>query len=294
MARCSKSVSVPLLGLLFVFGPNLATAIGARSAAPDVYQQRVEPGIPSVVSYMGLELHIPAGALRGPTTISVEPLEQDELPPLGTGLINATPGGGGFRLLPDGQSFEEEVRLTLPYEPTALPAGISPHEIVTYYFDLPSRRWLPIEKVAVDDEQARVTSTTTHFTDFINGVLVVPDHPKPRSFTPTGMADLPDADPGAEINLVGPPEGTSFGNAVLNYPIEIPPGREIEPDLDVVYNSGGENGWTGLGWDLSVDAIEVETRFGVPRLRLARGDGDLRVQGRAADPRRPQGTHARP
>ena len=52
---------------------------------------------------------------------------------------------------------------------------------------------------------------------------------------------------------------------ILVFPIEIPAGRQgIQPNLSLQYNSAGGNGWMGLGWDLSVPAITVETRWGVP------------------------------
>jgi hypothetical protein len=33
----------------------------------------------------------------------------------------------------------------------------------------------------------------------------------------------------------------------------------------LTYNSGGGNGWLGVGWDISIPSITVETRWGVPR-----------------------------
>src|SRR6185295_3279531 len=37
------------------------------------------------------------------------------------------------------------------------------------------------------------------------------------------------------------------------------------PTLDLTYDSIGGDGWLGQGWDLSLGAIEVDTRWGVPR-----------------------------
>ena len=59
-------------------------------------------------------------------------------------------------------------------------------------------------------------------------------------------------------------KANSGGGAQLSYPFVIPPGRGITPDLALDYDSGGGTGWVGLGWDLSVGDISVDTAFGAP------------------------------
>ena len=39
----------------------------------------------------------------------------------------------------------------------------------------------------------------------------------------------------------------------------------MQPNLALTYSSGGGNGWLGVGWDISIPSITVETRWGVPR-----------------------------
>lgn len=39
----------------------------------------------------------------------------------------------------------------------------------------------------------------------------------------------------------------------------------MQPGLAIQYNSGGGNGWLGLGWDLSIPSISIDNRWGVPR-----------------------------
>src|SRR5436190_12603220 len=78
-------------------------------------------------------------------------------------------------------------------------------------------------------------------------------------------AGLQFPDPSEGLALVQPPGASNDGGAHLSYPLLIPKGRGIAPDLSLQYDSGGENGWTGQGWDLSVGEISVDTRWGAPR-----------------------------
>lgn len=100
----------------------------------------------------------------------------------------------------------------------------------------------------------------------INSAVSVPDHPQPLSYDPTSIKDLKAADPGTGINLVQPPQANNMGDARVSYPIELPPGRNgMQPTLAIAYSSSAGNGWLGLGWDMAVPTISVDTRWGVPR-----------------------------
>src|SRR5262249_13531058 len=55
------------------------------------------------------------------------------------------------------------------------------------------------------------------------------------------------------------------GAFTYTYPIAVPPGRHgLQPDLKLVYNSQANNGWLGIGWDLSLPSIQRSTKNGVP------------------------------
>lgn len=71
-------------------------------------------------------------------------------------------------------------------------------------------------------------------------------------------------DPTEGLALVEPPAASNDGGAHLSYPLLIPKGRGIAPDLSLEYDSGGGDGWVGQGWDLSVGEISVDTRWGAP------------------------------
>ncbi|ANN18804.1 sugar-binding protein [Amycolatopsis orientalis] len=99
-----------------------------------------------------------------------------------------------------------------------------------------------------------------------DGAVAAPEHPEGTSFDPNQIKDIKAADPGAGVNLIGPPSANNRGDARMSYPLEVPRGRAgLEPKLSVAYNSSGANGWLGVGWDVSLPAVTVDTRWGVPR-----------------------------
>ena len=90
---------------------------------------------------------------------------------------------------------------------------------------------------------------------FLWGLLALVPHLLPSaagSGRPAGGAeiDLPDLQTGAFSHVI---------------PIDAPPGSKgMTPELELIYNSGGQNCWIGYGWDLQPPYIERSTRKGVP------------------------------
>jgi hypothetical protein len=162
--------------------------------------------------------------------------------------------------------FAADVELTLPYDPKLLPSGLSGADVYTYFFDDVSSCWVPLQRKSVDKVHHTVTSVTNHFTDFINSTVTVPEHPENVSFNPNQIKGISTAGASAKVNLIAPPGASSSGDNGLSYPIEVPPGRlGLAPQLGVSYSSSAGDGWLGVGWDLQVGSITVDTRWGVPR-----------------------------
>ncbi|WP_154402237.1 SpvB/TcaC N-terminal domain-containing protein [Ornithinimicrobium cavernae] len=92
----------------------------------------------------------------------------------------------------------------------------------------------------------------------------------PEQLGTGGIDGLQFADPTEGLSLIDPPVANTGGSAQLSYPLLFPPGRGITPELALTYDSGGGNGWLGVGWDLSVDEVSVDTTFGAPHF-----DADL-------------------
>jgi hypothetical protein len=186
-------------------------------------------------------------------------------------MTNVTKGPRrGYRFLPHGAKFLKNVAVTLPYDKALIPPGHTEDDVKTFYFDDNAGRWVQLPYVSADKSNKLINSTTNHFTDMINAVVTVPDHPLTVSFNPTSMKDIKAADPGAQVNLIEPPRANNMGDARMSYPIEVPPGRAgLQPQLAVQYNSAGGNGWMGLGWDIPMQSITIDTRWGVPRYDAA-------------------------
>ncbi len=213
------------------------------------------------VRLMGAE-----GSRPFPAELSVTELTEATLPPLDQGMVNVTDYAAGYRMLPDGMVFNGDISIVLPYDSTLLPTGFTPDDIVTYYYDVLSGRWMAIERDSVCTAEALVYSKVNHFTDFINAVIKTPEMPETSAFTPTSIKELEAANPLEGLQLIQAPTANNSGTASLSYQLEIPAGRQgMQPNLALTYSSSGGNGWLGVGWDISVPSITVETRWGVPR-----------------------------
>ena len=214
----------------------------------------------------GASLHLTAGALAQPTNISITTLRPVDIPALDAGMVNVTGQHAGYRFLPHRTLFEQEVKLHLAYDESKIPDGYTAQDIRTYFFDENTHHWIALPQDTVLTAKAEVLSRTTHFTDMINAIIQVPESPEVNAYNSTSMKGIKAANPTAAVSLMDAPRANNTGSAALSYPIKLPAGRNgMQPQLSISYNSGGGNGWLGLGWNLNIPAISVDTRWGVPR-----------------------------
>ncbi|PHN08263.1 SpvB/TcaC N-terminal domain-containing protein [Flavilitoribacter nigricans] len=95
---------------------------------------------------------------------------------------------------------------------------------------------------------------------------LLPEAPTTQAYTPNSIQDLQAANPATGIILIDAPQASEQGTANLNFPLKLPPGRQgMQPDVSIDYSSGSGNGWLGLDWDVYLPAIDIDTRWGVPR-----------------------------
>ena len=217
-----------------------------------------------------------------------------------TGRFDGNGQTAGYRVNPRPGEFA----IAVPYDPSLLPQGFTEDDIQTYVYDKQYHRWVAIQRDSVNEAELLVCSRFRPWEkglphtqndlanpqdalaqvqemmsfasqgegggdsplDFINAVLKTPEMPETSAYTPTSIKELKAADPLEGLTLMQPPTANNSGTANLSYPIEIPAGRQgMQPNLALTYSSGGGNGWLGVGWDISIPSITVETRWGVPR-----------------------------
>ena len=217
------------------------------------------------LSTVGARLSFPDSALTAPKNLSVSRLRTIDIPPLPSGMLNVTQGGKAYRFLPDGTHFEKPAALSIAYDSLLLPKGYSPKDIKTFFFDTDKKKWVSIPRDSIDSKNRIIHSNTTHFTDYINGIIQVPESPETNAFVPTMLSDLEAANPAAEMTLISPPKASQKGTATISYPIKIPAGRNgMQPNINLQYSNEGGSGWIGLGWNITTPAITLDTRWGVP------------------------------
>ncbi len=230
-----------------------------------VGSDRVSANNPTTIAVENVTLLIDSGAVSRDVEISILATTEEHSGDIPDHLANLTANGAVYRMLPDGQQFERDITIAMRYDSTALPYGYTADDIYTFFFNEQTQMWQQVERDSVDTQNQIVYSRTNHFTDYINGVLKMPESSDAMAYTPTSIKDLKAADPIDGITLIAPPEANIQGTANLTYPLTIPAGRHgMQPQLAVTYNSAGGSGILGLGWSLPISEISVDTRRGVP------------------------------
>lgn len=213
----------------------------------------------------GASISIKDSTLTEDKEISIIKLRSVDIAPMASGMINVTKGGYAYRFLPDGTKFSKPVSLSIDYDEQLIPKGYSPNDIKTFYFNTDSKSWVAVKRDTIDKKGKSIISLTNHFTDYVNGIIQAPESPETAGFTPTMMNDIKAADPASEMTIISPPEVSQKGDANISYPIKIPAGRKgMQPQLAVQYSNEGGNGWLGQGWNLTIPAITIDTKWGVP------------------------------
>jgi RHS repeat-associated protein len=249
--------------------PPKQRIIGVSPPVEDVgapYGAVVSPGKASTLAFAGAQIEIPAGAVDGAVRVTMRALDRGQLAPIKPEMENVSAGGGAMRLGPHGLTFKKPIKVTLPIDSARMPPGMTHGDVVGFFFDEASSKWTELPKVS--GRADRVVALTTHFTDFIASTVRTPDHPDMQQFNPNTMKGVKAGEPGAGIAMIQPPEANASGSTRLSYPIETPPPRAgIGPSLALTYDSErtSSNSWLGVGWDLRLSSIDIDTRFGVPK-----------------------------
>ncbi|MBQ2488977.1 MAG: hypothetical protein II525_04100, partial [Bacteroidales bacterium] len=196
----------------------------------------------------------------------IEIMAIDSLPPLAAGMVNVTRGHAGYRLSPAGLRFARPVSVELGYDSLLLPKGHSTREIRTFLYNSEKKHWEALPRDSVMEGSQNIVSQSKQAGEMINAIVQLPELPESKAFTPTMLTELEAAHPATGITMMEPPAANSQGTANLSYPITVPAGRNgLQPNLSVSYSSEAGNGLLGMGWDMQLPAITVDSKWGVPR-----------------------------
>ncbi|MEE8476996.1 MAG: SpvB/TcaC N-terminal domain-containing protein, partial [Gemmatimonadales bacterium] len=111
-----------------------------------------------------------------------------------------------------------------------------------------------------------MSSNTAAVSDPSEGSIDDVPSTTPANLGDIDLTELQYGDPAEALALIQPPKANVDGGAKLAHLLPVPPGRAgVQPDLALIYDSSGGTSWAGTGWDLSVGAITVDTKFGAPR-----------------------------
>jgi RHS repeat-associated protein len=193
----------------------------------------------------------------------VKGLRMIDMPPVDLSTINVSSNYSGFRF---SNNTVKEVELRLPYDKDKLPKGYQEKDITAFTFDYTKKEWSPIPIDSVNTAKKYVVlHTSLSSVDFMAGVVKQPESPETGADAQTEFNDMPIANPASKINLIAPPTPNQQGTANVKYPVEIPAGiGGFQPNVSIVYNSDNKFGWAGTGWDIPVETVDIDSRWGVP------------------------------
>ena len=239
----------------------------------------------NVIEQPDFAFKLPPSSVSSDVQLSMTQLRPIDVVALNDGMINVTKNCHGLRCLPHGIKFKKEGILSLYYDENQIPTGYNEADLRIFYFDEEKRTWIALENGFVDQESHKISAPTDHFTDFIVGVIQVPESPRTETFLSTTLSSIADASAAEEISFIQPPTANFTGSATTEFPIPLPQGRQgMHPDLSIRYDSEGGNGWCGVGWDLSTPSIHVETRWGVPRYSASKETETYNILGKQLAP----------
>ncbi|PKF73504.1 RHS repeat-associated core domain-containing protein [Chryseobacterium sp. PMSZPI] len=215
--------------------------------------------------YEEATLHIEKNSVVEMGQLEIVKLRRKDYPAISGDIKNLTVNSNAYRLDTKSGNLTKKVKFSFPYDEKKL--GVrSAKEIKAFYFNYATRKWVADPTSIVNTETKMVTVETDGDTDYINGVISVPESPQLNASNPTGISGLKVGNPSAARNFISPPSANQKGSANVSYPIVIPSGRKgLQPNINVSYDSNKANGWMGEGWDISgVASISLDVRWGAP------------------------------
>lgn len=177
-------------------------------------------------------------------------------------IKNVTRGAKGYGIR---KSTDKLHHVSIGIHPNKILSVSRLKEVQVFYYDLENLSWQIAPIINIDHEKLNVEAMVPGNTDYFGGLINAPDMPEANAYLPTAVSGLEAASPATGMNLISPPDISHTGEAQINYPLALPPGRQgLTPSLGLSYNSDAGSGWLGVGWNINMPCVAVDTRWGVP------------------------------
>ncbi len=194
--------------------------------------------------------------------LSALSVQDVDMPAIPRNITNVTANSWGY-LVPQGAG--QPIRVKLGVNRLKVPAGTSLSEVRLFFFDQVSQSWQATHVEHIDMATASLEAQGPGGTNYFAGLIKTPEMPEASAFMPTTISDIKAANPAAEMNIMQPPSVSQTGEARINYPLVIPAGRQgVQPNVNLTYSSDAGTGWMGVGWNINVPSVNIDTRWGVP------------------------------
>lgn len=163
----------------------------------------------------------------------------------------------------------EPVSIGIPYDLEQIPSGASEREIRLFkQMEVAlAGPMAPVDSYLDLENRQTIATLAQQSGRFISAVLKPGERSEkpPSNISGETLKSLRQADPMLGLPIIPAPTSNNNGDLRLSYPLQLPGVRDnLRPQLSVGYSAQAGSGNIAVGWNLSVPAISVETRWGVP------------------------------
>lgn len=95
-----------------------------------------------LLEYESFRLSADSGTLKHDLHLQFSVLGRSQSQPMPSNMLNTTGDfAEGYRLLPNGEHFQEPALISIPYDPFKIPMGYKAEDVYSYYYDEASAQW---------------------------------------------------------------------------------------------------------------------------------------------------------
>lgn len=137
-----------------------------------------------------------------------------------------------------------------------------------FYFNEEALAWqaFPADSIYTAEEGLILSAPLSAGGMYFAGAKAQPASSEGNLNLPTSLKGIGSLNPFEGISNIAAPSINQKGSASTTFPIKMPPGRAgLAPNVALNYNSDSKAGILGVGWNVPIPSIELDTRWGPPR-----------------------------